>query len=42
MTLSPGSHPSGVLGEELGGDIAFGPPVDVGEDGQLVMQAEAP
>ena len=42
LTLSPSSHPGGVLGEELGRNIPVGPPVNVREDGQLVVEAEAP
>ena len=42
LTLSPSSHPGGVLGEELGRNIPVGPPVNVREDGQLVIEAEAP
>ena len=42
LTLSPSSHPGGVLGEELGRNIPVGPPVNVREDRQLVIEAEAP
>ena len=42
LTLTPSSHPGSVLGQELGGDVALCPPVDVRQHGQLVVEAEAP